>query len=264
MEQGNLPTLAAEDCTLRGQGGSDESHIAAGPLPRQTAHEPAAPSTETMRTASCGTDPRSSTRSDAPNEPGGLGLAIAKERTNCLSQLPSMTRCTGRADRMRAILPPARCPGKLRLSRLRHRPRPCTLPAVAQIPRSVPRSDAPNDPGGNGLAIPWNRGICRRWLPKIARCAGRADRMRAILPPARCPGKPRTSRPRHLPRPCALPAVAQIPAPAPDQTPRMSRAALDWRSPRKGQIAQLAVRMVSVDGAAGSCAVCLGRKGQIA
>ena len=33
MEQGNLPTVAAEDDTLRGQGGSDGFHIPVGSLP---------------------------------------------------------------------------------------------------------------------------------------------------------------------------------------------------------------------------------------
>ena len=88
-------------------------------------------------------------------EPGGRGLANPWNRGICRRWLPTMTRCTGRAVRMGAISPPARCPGKSRLSRPRHRPRPCALPAVAQIPRSVTRSDAPNEQGGLGFVVSW-------------------------------------------------------------------------------------------------------------
>ena len=151
-------------------------------------------------------------------EPGGRGLAIAKERTNCLSQLPSMTRCAGRADWMGTISPPARCPGKLRLSRPRHRPRPCALPAVAQISAPAPDQTPRMSLEAADWRSPIKSGICRRWLPKMTRCTGWANWMGAISPPARCPGKPRLSRPRHRLGPCALPAVAQFRAPPPDQT----------------------------------------------
>ena len=196
MKRDRSLALAANDDTLHGQGGSDGSHIAGGSLPRQTALESAATSTETMRTASCDTIPRSATRSDEFRP-------ILEKSLTTLSTRYTLTSSNYFLLQTNFIASESALQTAGRFSFFRW--------AAGQD------RDTRHAPRGLGFVVSWEGNL---WSlaaedDTLHRHGGSDG---SHIAAGSLPGAPRLCWPRHRPRPCALPAVAQFRAPPPDQT----------------------------------------------